>query len=55
MRHGQADNNVNRILVGRHIESHLTKYGKQQVSDTAKYLKNMPIEEVLVSPVIRTI
>jgi probable phosphoglycerate mutase len=55
MRHGQADNNVNRILVGRYIESHLTEYGKQQVSDTAKYLKNMPIEEVFVSPVTRTI
>lgn len=55
MRHGQADNNVNQILVGRYIESHLTEYGKQQVSDTAKYLKNMPIEEVFVSPVTRTI
>ena len=53
MRHGQADNNVNRILVGRYIESHLTEYGKQQVADTAKYLKNVPIEKVYVSPVIK--
>jgi 2,3-bisphosphoglycerate-dependent phosphoglycerate mutase len=55
MRHGQADNNVNRVLVGRYVESHLTEYGKQQVADTAKYLKNIPIEKVYVSPVIRTV
>ena len=55
MRHGQADNNVNRILVGRHIESHLTEYGKQQVFDTAKYLKGISIDKVLVSPVLRTV
>jgi probable phosphoglycerate mutase len=55
MRHGQADNNVNRVLVGRYVESHLTEYGKQQVADTSKYLRNIPIEKVYVSPVIRTI
>jgi 2,3-bisphosphoglycerate-dependent phosphoglycerate mutase len=55
MRHGQADNNVNRILVGRHIESHLTEYGKHQVLDTAKYLGEISIDKVLVSPVVRTI
>ena len=55
MRHGQAENNVNRILVGRHIESHLTHYGRQQVEDTARYLQNVPIEKVYVSPVTRTV
>ena len=55
MRHGQADNNVNRILVGRHIESHLTEFGKNQVLDTAKYLKEISIDKVLVSPVVRTV
>jgi 2,3-bisphosphoglycerate-dependent phosphoglycerate mutase len=55
MRHGQADNNVNRILVGRHIESHLTEFGKNQVLDTAKYLKEISIDKVLVSPVVRTL
>lgn len=55
MRHGQADNNVNRILVGRHIESHLTEYGKHQVLDTAKNLGEISIDKVLVSPVVRTI
>ncbi|MGB6592448.1 MAG: histidine phosphatase family protein [Candidatus Nitrosopolaris sp.] len=55
MRHGQAENNVNKILVGRHIESHLTAYGRQQVEDTARYLQNVPIEKVYVSPVTRTV
>lgn len=55
MRHGQADNNVNRMLVGRHLESHLTEFGRQQVADAAKQLKNVPIDRVVVSPVIRAI
>jgi probable phosphoglycerate mutase len=55
MRHGQAENNVSRTLVGRHIEAHLTEQGKQQVTDAAKYLKNIEIDEVYVSPVIRTV
>jgi 2,3-bisphosphoglycerate-dependent phosphoglycerate mutase len=55
MRHGQAENNVSRILVGRHIESHLTEYGRQQVADTAKQLKSVPIDKVYVSPVMRTV
>ena len=55
MRHGQADNNVTRILVGRNIESHLTEYGKYQVLDTAKYLGGISIDKVLVSPVVRTV
>lgn len=55
MRHGQADNNINRTLVGRHIESHLTSQGRQQVTDTARQLKSIPIEKVYVSPVIRAV
>lgn len=55
MRHGQAENNVNRMLVGRHLESHLTEYGRQQAQDAAKHLKDVRIDKVLVSPVIRTV
>jgi probable phosphoglycerate mutase len=55
MRHGQADNNVNRILVGRHLESHLTEKGKMQVKETARLLKNMSISKIYSSPVTRTI
>ena len=56
MRHGQAESNVNRILAGRHMETHLTEYGRQQVMDSAKQLiKNIAIEKVYTSPVIRTV
>src|SRR5581483_5964741 len=55
MRHGQAENNVNRILVGRHIESHLTEQGRQQVADAARQLKTISIDKVYVSPVTRAI
>ena len=55
MRHGQADNNVNRVLVGRHIESHLTEKGRIQVKETAKLLKSMSISKIYSSPVTRAI
>jgi probable phosphoglycerate mutase len=56
MRHGQAESNVNRILAGRHMETHLTEYGRQQVVDSAKQLiKNIAIGKVYTSPVIRTV
>lgn len=53
MRHGQADNNVNRVLVGRHAESHLTDYGRKQVLDTARFLKKVAIDKIYSSPVTR--
>jgi len=55
MRHGQADNNVNRILVGRHLESHLTEQGRLQVRETAQLLKHMSISKIYSSPVTRAI
>jgi 2,3-bisphosphoglycerate-dependent phosphoglycerate mutase len=56
MRHGQAESNVDRILAGRHMESHLTEQGREQVLDSANQLmKNIAIENVYVSPVIRTV
>ena len=30
MRHGQAYNNVQKLLVGRNLESHLTDLGREQ-------------------------
>ena len=55
VRHGEADNNVKRLLVGRHIESHLTDRGIQQVKDTSQHLKKLKIDRVYVSPVTRAI
>lgn len=54
MRHGEAENNVNRILVGRHLESHLTSCGKQQASEAARLIQGIPIKKIYASPVIRT-
>lgn len=55
MRHGQAENNISRTLVGRHIESHLTEQGRKQVADTAREMKSIPIDKVYVSPVTRAV
>ena len=55
VRHGEADNNVKRLLVGRHIESHLTECGIQQAKDTGQHLKKLRIDRVCVSPVTRAI
>ena len=55
VRHGEADNNVKRLLVGRHIESHLTECGIQQVKDTGQHLRKFKIDKVYVSPVTRAI
>ena len=55
MRHGQADNNVNRVFVGRNLESHISEKGKMQVKDTARLLKSMSISKIYSSPVTRTI
>src|SRR5437016_5141014 len=55
MRHGQAENNVSRILVGRHLEAHLTEQGRQQVKDAARQLKSVKVDKVYVSPVIRAV
>ena len=55
VRHGEADNNVKRLLVGRHIESHLTECGIQQAKDTGQHLKKLRIDSVCVSPVTRAI
>ena len=55
VRHGEADNNVKRMLVGRYIESHLTESGIQQAKDTGQHLRKMKIDRVYVSPVTRAI
>lgn len=54
MRHGQAYNNVQKLLVGRNLESHLTDLGQQQVKNTGQLLKAIEIHKIYSSPVIRT-
>jgi probable phosphoglycerate mutase len=41
-------------LVGRHLESHLTSCGKQQASEAARLIREIPIKKIYASPVIRT-
>ena len=55
MRHGQAYNNVQKLLVGRNLESHLTDLGREQVRNTAQILKTINIDQIYSSPVIRTV
>ncbi len=55
MRHGEAENNVQHILAGRHLEYHLTERGREQVTSTAKSLKSIPVDVIYASPVVRTI
>jgi probable phosphoglycerate mutase len=55
MRHGQAYNNVQKLLVGRNLESHLTDLGREQVRNTSQILKTINIDQIYSSPVIRTI
>jgi len=55
MRHGQANNNVKKLLVGRNLESHLTDLGREQVKHAAKILSTIDIHKIYSSPVIRTV
>ncbi len=54
MRHGQANNNVKKLLVGRNLESHLTDLGREQVKYAAGILSTIDIHKIYSSPVIRT-
>ena len=56
MRHGQANNNVKKLLVGRNLESHLTDLGREQVKNTTnQILASIDIHKIYSSPVIRTV
>ncbi len=55
MRHGQAYNNVKRLLVGRNLESHLTETGRRQVQNSSKFLSTLGIGKIYSSPVVRTV
>lgn len=55
MRHGQAYNNVKKLLVGRNLESHLTDLGREQVQQSGQMLSTIAIDKIYASPVIRTV
>ena len=53
LRHGQAENNVKRILAGRTGNVPLTKTGIEQAERIAKYLKPLNISAIYSSPIER--
>ena len=53
LRHGQAENNVKRILAGRTKDIHLTKTGIKQAERIAEYLKPLDISAIYSSPIER--
>ena len=53
LRHGQAENNVKRILAGRTDGIHLTKTGIKQAERIAEYLKPLDISAIYSSPIER--
>ena len=53
LRHGQAENNVKRILAGRTDGVLLTKTGIEQAERIAKYLKPLDISAIYSSPIER--
>ncbi|MFQ5573166.1 MAG: histidine phosphatase family protein, partial [Nitrosopumilaceae archaeon] len=53
LRHGQAENNVKRVLAGRTPGVSLTDNGIKQAKAIAKYLKPMKISTVYTSPIER--
>ena len=53
LRHGQAENNVKRILAGRTDGVHLTKTGIEQAKRIAKYLNPLDISAIYSSPIER--
>ena len=55
MRHGQAANNVERILAGRSPGISLTDEGRRQAAAAAELLSDMDISRVLASPIDRAV
>ncbi|MBA0908225.1 MAG: histidine phosphatase family protein [Nitrosarchaeum sp.] len=53
LRHGQAKNNVERILTGRTTGIPLTEKGIEQAQQTAKFLEQMNISAIYSSPIQR--
>lgn len=53
LRHGQAKNNIERILAGRTDGVPLTKIGIQQAEHTAELIKHMNVSAIYSSPIQR--
>jgi isoleucyl-tRNA synthetase len=55
MRHGEAENNTKSVISSKaEVPHHLTKKGKQQVTEAAHWLADKKIDIIYVSPFVRT-
>ncbi len=56
LRHGHAQHNINKIMSGDPSKIfHLTELGKQQAQEAAEQLKEVPLEIIYTSEMLRTI
>ncbi|GAB5409477.1 MAG: histidine phosphatase family protein [Balneolaceae bacterium] len=55
IRHGETDNNKNHKLQGRGVNASINKTGRIQGEEIAFALKEVPIQKVVVSSLIRTL
>lgn len=55
IRHGETDNNRNHRLQGRGINASINEVGRLQGEEVAEALKDVPIQKVVVSSMIRTL
>ncbi len=53
LRHGQAQNNVERVLAGRTEGVPLTEQGVQQAQNIAKFVEKMNVSKIYSSPIQR--
>lgn len=55
IRHGETDNNKSHLLQGRGINASLNEVGWLQAREIAEALKDVPIQKILTSSLIRTL
>ena len=53
VRHGETDNNKNRIIQGGNLNSPLNDTGRKQAADQAKKLKKESFDVIVASPLKR--
>ena len=53
LRHGEAENNVKKILAGRTPGINLTEQGKQQAEQAGQMIKSLNISAIYSSPIDR--
>lgn len=54
MRHGEAENNVKKLLVDSEVGYPLTEAGRKQVEESISELKDLKIDTIWASPTLRT-